>query len=98
VYQGYIDGGVLVNNPSMAALAQAMNENHVIPIMFEGSMGVASYQCRTILGKRGFHRLDPHLKKPVGLSETKKMDQLVKEAESIDIEETVAWVRTHFLA
>ena len=28
-YQGYIDGGVVVNNPCMAALAQAMNENHV---------------------------------------------------------------------
>ncbi len=131
-YQGYIDGGVVVNNPSMAALAQAMNENHaqdeirilslgtgrvpqyirgknldwgyaqwakpLIPIMFEGSMGVASYQCRTILGKRGYYRLDPHLKKPVGLNETKKMDQLVREAESVDIEDTVAWVRTHFLA
>ncbi len=130
-YQGYIDGGVVANNPSMAALAQALNERHaqteirilslgtgrapqyirgknldwgyaqwarpLIPIMFEGSMGVAAYQCHTILGKQGYHRLDPPLKKPVGLDETKKMDQLVKEANSVDITETVAWVKTHFL-
>lgn len=132
VYQGYIDGGVVANNPSMAALAQALNEGHtqdeirilslgtgrvpqyirgknldwgyaqwakpLIPIMFEGSMGVASYQCQTILGKRGYHRLDPRLKKPVGLDETKKMDQLVKEAKALNIQDTIAWVKAHFMA
>lgn len=27
IYQGYVDGGVVVNNPSMCALAQALNPN-----------------------------------------------------------------------
>ncbi|GAB4274783.1 MAG: patatin-like phospholipase family protein [Candidatus Promineifilaceae bacterium] len=130
-YQGYIDGGVVTNNPSMGALAQALNEGKLqseirllsigtgrvaqyirgknldwgqaqwaktlLPIMFDGLMGVASYQCHTILGKSGFHRLDPQLKKAAGLDEVDKIEDLVKEAGAVDIEETIAWVKTHFM-
>ncbi len=31
IYQGFIDGGVVANNPSMCALAQAMHELHDLP-------------------------------------------------------------------
>jgi patatin-like phospholipase/acyl hydrolase len=131
-YQGYIDGGVVTNNPSMAALAQALNEGKpqseirllslgtgrvtqyirgktldwgqaqwaktLLPIMFDGLMGVASYQCRTILGKDGYHRLDPLLKKAVGLDEVAKIEDLVKEARAVDIKATVDWVKDKFMA
>ncbi len=133
-YQGYIDGGVVANNPSMAALAQALDSDGgnqplenirmisfgtgyfpqyvkgkrhnwgfgqwakpLVSIMLEGSMGVSDYQCKRILGKNRYHRLGPPLEKPVGLGDVKAIPDLVRYAEAVDIEDTVAWLKSNFV-
>ena len=133
-YQGYIDGGVVANNPSMAALAQALCDPNnlrkpedirllslgtgavpryidgdqldwgygqwakpLIPIMLEGSMGVADYQCDSILRETGYHRLAPLLPHPIKLDDVDKIDLLVQLAHAVDIEETISWLEDHFV-
>jgi patatin-like phospholipase/acyl hydrolase len=127
-YQGYIDGGVVANNPSVAALAQALDGStggqqladirmlslgtglnptyigrkrhdwgyaqwvkHLIPLMMDGVMGVADYQCGRLLGNH-YHRLDTLLKKPIPMDDVTQIPRLLKAADDVDLEETVDWI------
>lgn len=129
-YGRYIDGGVVANNPAMAAIAQALSthsttlpevhllslgtgfspsfiagKNHdwgfaqwvrpLIDLLMDGSMGVADYQCRQLLGPR-YHRLTHALTRRVPLDDYKQADYLLKVADKeVDIAETVAWIRKY---
>ncbi len=139
VYQGYVDGGIVANNPSMCALAQAkaegekldemvllsigtgLNLRHLpqqdadwgwmqwvfqlrprqdppyesplIDAMLEGSVGLADYQCRQLLGGR-YHRLDPELSQIIPLDGVKQISLLLETAEEADIGSTIAWLET----
>jgi len=97
-YNGYVDGGVVANNPSMAALAQALDSRNqaadhttlndikllsvgtglslqyiqgkdldwgdaqwikpIMNVMMDGSVGVADFECRQLLGS-SYERLEP---------------------------------------
>jgi patatin-like phospholipase/acyl hydrolase len=135
IYQGYTDGGVAANDPSMAALAQALDKNTgqqvlknvvllsvgaglnahylnvkrenwgwlqwfwgllVINIMFDGSLGVAEYQCSRILEER-YHRLNPALDQDVALDEVSAIPYLVEAARGAQsqISQTYKWVRKY---
>lgn len=134
---GYIDGGVVANNPSMAALAQVLDTRAVprpapldkisllslgtgrnlmriegdrhdwgqaqwvkplMNIMTSGGMSMTDYQCRQLLGGR-YHRLSPVF--PPGLSipmqAWRRIPELVAFAEAVDLGETAAWIRKHWI-
>jgi patatin-like phospholipase/acyl hydrolase len=133
IYGRYIDGGVAANNPSMAALAQALDaptgnqqladirllpfgtgwmprylnsQNHnwgiaqwafpLVPLLLEGSEGVADYQCQRILGSQ-YHRLGPTLPTRIDLDDVRQIDYLIELAQKVNIGSTVAWIQQHFL-
>lgn len=129
-YQGYVDGGVAANNPSMAALAQALNggmmqaeicllslgtglvprfeegdkldwgyaqwARRLLPIMFDGLMGVADYQCRAILQDGRYFRLAPVLAEAVAVDEVAKVNRLVELAEAVDISAAANWLAANW--
>lgn len=127
---GYIDGGVVANNPSMAALAQALDSRAagrrldeivllslgtgtepkyirgrrknwgwgqwarpLISIMISGTMGVADYQCRQLLGDR-YRRVDPYLDRGIDLDDTRKdtLDYLERRAREVSITALAGWL------
>jgi patatin-like phospholipase/acyl hydrolase len=132
IYQGYVDGGVVANNPSMCALAQAidaptggrslreidllslstgMNPHfiseqnaewgvvqwvpHLISLILEGSVGLADYQCRQVLGKR-YQRLNPILPVDVPLDKIDQIPLLKEIAGGADISQAVAFVKKYY--
>ncbi|MFQ5398913.1 MAG: patatin-like phospholipase family protein [Anaerolineae bacterium] len=131
-YQDYIDGGVVANNPSMAALAQALDDktgDHIledvrlipfgtgffpefikgrrynwglaqwnrplIALMPEGSMCVADYQCKQLLGDH-YHGLSPPLKRPIGLDDAGKVGTFIRYANEVDIRPTLKWIKGQY--
>ena len=131
----FVDGGVIANNPSMAALAQALDTRASSPkkpkleeivllslgtgqslcriegknldwgiahwarplvsILIEGSVGIADYQCRQILGDRYF-RLNGQFPpdKKFDMDDIGKMDDLVSFARtSVDTSAAVTWLK-----
>lgn len=132
IYQGYIDGGVVANNPSMCALAQAVNDNTgkqslseirllsvstggypkfletmdgdwgliqwarpLLEIMLEGSLEVAHYQCKNIMGRRYF-RVAPRLNKSISLDNLESIPELEYVGENYDLTEANAFVENQF--
>lgn len=133
-YQGYVDGGVVANNPSMAALAQALDGRNrasdrarledvallslgtgaslryikgqtldwgyaqwlkpLIGIMLEGSVGVADYECRQLLGE-GYFRLDPVFAggEVIDDDAVDRIDELIKLGRAVDLSATIKWLR-----
>jgi predicted acylesterase/phospholipase RssA len=125
-YQGYVDGGLVTNNPSMAALAQALHEGvpqndvhlfsvgtgfipqfaageklnwgylqwapRLLPIILDGLMGVADYQCRTILQDERYFRLAPVLGEKIDVDDVAKVDRLVALAQAVDISAAADWL------
>lgn len=130
---GYIDGGVCANSPSMAALAQTQDRRSfkkpphpdkivvlsigtgqslmriekkeldwghaqwvkpIINILMEGVSGVTDYQCRQMLGEN-YHRLAPIFTsgKVIKLDDVKKIPELVKFSESVEISGTTKWLK-----
>jgi uncharacterized protein len=131
-YQGFVDGGVVANNPSMAALAQSIDaatgkqelaDLRILSIgtglsprfvsgntldwgfaqwapvladmVIEGMMGVADYECARLLENRYF-RLAPVLPAPVPLDCVEKIADLIENANQVDINATVSWLKTNF--
>jgi patatin-like phospholipase/acyl hydrolase len=132
-YGVYIDGGVIANNPSLAAVAQALDErnqaserttldaikllsvgtgaslqyvegqNHdwgdaqwikpILNVMMDGSVGVADFQCRQLLGAR-YCRLEPIFPagKSFALDDVNKIVDLMDLARSYDLSGAVAWL------
>ncbi|RMG94197.1 MAG: hypothetical protein D6706_14185 [Chloroflexi bacterium] len=144
VYQGYIDGGVVANNPAMCAVAQALDprtgqqpleeivllsigtghnpkyikaynedwgwlqwavrlrsgtetpvELPLLEIILDGSLGVADFQCRRLLHER-YHRLNPHLTRPIGLDDITEIPALVEAGEQFNLDDTLTWLSQYF--
>jgi patatin-like phospholipase/acyl hydrolase len=131
-----VDGGVVANNPAMAALALAANPDTsqgagraiseirllslgtgmnarwiagdhdwglvewgktLVDALVDGTSGVASYECRALLGPR-FHRLDPVLREDVPLDGADRVGDLVAWADKERLDATVGWIRETYLA
>ena len=132
-YGVYVDGGVIANNPSMAAIAQALDgrnqageratlgeikllsvgtgaslqfisgQDHdwgdaqwikpILNVMMDGSVGVADFECRQLLGDR-YCRVEPIF--PAGKSfpmdDVSKVVDLMDVANSFDLAGAVAWL------
>jgi patatin-like phospholipase/acyl hydrolase len=132
IYQGYVDGGVVANNPSTCALAQALHPEtggqklgqvtllsmgtginpkflpekdagwglaqwapHLISLIMEGSVGLADYQCKQILGKR-YLRINPTLPKPIGLEEVSQIPLLKEVAEKANLDDAIRWLKRYY--
>jgi uncharacterized protein len=133
-YGVYVDGGVIANNPSMAAIAQALDgrnqadqrttldgikllslgtgaslqyidgQDHdwgdarwikpILNVMMDGSVGVADFECRQLLGNR-YCRVEPIF--PAGKSfpmdDVSKIVDLMDLANSFDLTNAVAWLQ-----
>ena len=65
--------------------------------MTDGTMGIADYQCRGLLGEH-YHRLAPTF--PGGeshpLDETDGVPRMVAFAESLNTTETVDWLKSNW--
>ncbi len=134
-YGVFIDGGVIANNPSMAAVVQAMDgrnqaaeratlqeitllsvgtgaslqyidgQNHdwgdaqwikpILNVMMDGSVGVADFECRQLLGDR-YCRVEPIFPagKSFAMDDVSKIVDLMDLANSFDLAGTVAWLQT----
>jgi patatin-like phospholipase/acyl hydrolase len=132
IYQGYIDGGMVANNPSMCALAQALHPEtggqklrqvtllsmgtgihprflpeqnsdwglvqwapHLLSLMIEGSVGLADYQCKQLLGKR-YLRMNPILPKPIGMDQVSQIPLLKEVAEKVNLDEAIRWLKRYY--
>ena len=125
-YQGYVDGGVVANNPSMTALAQALRQGvlqsdiclfsvgtgfvpqfaegekldwgflqwapRLLPIILDGLMGVADYQCQAILQDDQYFRLAPLLGEKIDVDEAAKVNRLIALAQGVDITPAADWL------
>lgn len=132
---GYVDGGVFANNPSMCALTQTQDARigrtaaleevalfslgtgssliyvkgqkldwgyaqwaqALLGVMFEGTVGIADYQCRQLLGGR-YHRLAPSFApgEAFPLDCVERIPEMVEFAEKVDITPAVKWLRRHW--
>ena len=68
----------------------------LIDILIEGTMGVASYQCKAILGPH-FQRLDPVLPEEVDLDDAGCVEKVVAWAAKEKLDDTIEWIRSDFL-
>ena len=66
----------------------------LIDLMFDGTAGIADYQCSQFLGTR-YHRLGPVF--PPGMTipmdGVKKIPEMIGFAEAVEIEETIDWLK-----
>jgi uncharacterized protein len=132
-YGVYIDGGVIANNPSMAAVVEAMDGRNqpgeratlngikllsvgtgaslqyidgvdhdwgdaqwikpILNVMMDGSVGVADFECRQLLGN-SYCRLEPIFPagKSFAMDDVSKVVDLMDLANSFDLASTVAWL------
>lgn len=69
----------------------------LIDLMMDGVMGVADYQGRQILGQN-YCRISPVFPpdKVIPLDAVKRIPELVKFAESVDIAEAVKWIKSRW--
>jgi patatin-like phospholipase/acyl hydrolase len=133
-YGVFVDGGVIANNPSMAAVAQTLDarnkpeergtladikllsvgtgeslqyidgQDHdwgdaqwikpILNVMMDGSVGVADYECRQLLGDR-YCRLEPVFPpgKSFPMDGVSKVVDLISFAQSVDLTSTIAWLK-----
>lgn len=68
---------------------------HMINLMFEGSSGLADYQCRQLLGERYF-RLNPVLPIPISMDRVDQMPALRRIAAQQSLIETMDWISQNF--
>jgi patatin-like phospholipase/acyl hydrolase len=70
----------------------------LINLMFDGTAGIAHYQCTQLLGEK-YHRLAPVF--PAGVTidmdEIKKIPELIAFAKAVDISETVSWLEQNWI-
>ena len=134
-YGVYIDGGVIANNPSMAAVVQAMDGRNepgeratsldgikllslgtgaslqyidgvdhdwgdaqwikpILNVMMDGSVGVADFECRQLLGN-SYCRVEPTFPadKSFAMDDVSKIVDLMALAQAYDLTSTIAWLK-----
>jgi hypothetical protein len=69
----------------------------LLGVMFDGTVGIADYQCRRLLGGR-YHRLAPAFapEEDFPLDSVERIPELVAFAEQVDIAPAARWLRRHW--
>ncbi len=123
-HQGYIDGGVVANNPAVCAIAKAVktgvgldqirllsigtgfNPHHIsgnehdwgkvqwgtriLELVMDGALDVPDYQCRQLLERQNYHRLQVQLPKPIKLDGVDQVPDLLALLQTQKVIEQVA--------
>lgn len=63
----------------------------LVNIVMDGVNDVADYQCRQIL-KKDYFRVQPVLRKVIGMDAWQSIDDLISVADAIDLEPLLAWI------
>ena len=132
-FQGFIDGGVVINNPSVAGLCQALDSSTgnqqlsdisllsigtgmnpafvsgdnldwglsnwaklLVPMIIDNTVDISHYQCSKLLKDR-YHRVNSTLSSAVALDNVKKIPELQRDADSVDLTDTVAWLKKNWV-
>ncbi len=69
---------------------------HIIPLMLEGSSGLADYQCRQLLAERYF-RLNPRLPFAIGMDRVDKMPLMEEIASCFDLSPAIKWISQYYM-
>lgn len=71
----------------------------LVSLMFDGTAGIADYQCRQILDAR-YHRLAPVFppETTVPMDDVKKIPYMIEFGQSVPIDDTVAWLKKYWVA
>jgi patatin-like phospholipase/acyl hydrolase len=68
---------------------------HLVDLILEGSVNLANYQCRQVLGDR-YLRIDPLLDERIGLDGVDQIGSLVAIANQVDLTQAVLWLQRFF--
>jgi hypothetical protein len=68
---------------------------HLVSLMLEGSVGLADYQCRQLLGKN-YLRVNPILPIPIGLDGVDQIPLMKTLASQFDLSNAVVWLKKNF--
>jgi hypothetical protein len=68
---------------------------HLISLMLEGSMGLADYQCRQLLGSY-YMRVNPVLPVEIGLDGVDQIPMMKNLASQFDLSDAVSWLKRYF--
>lgn len=133
-YNEYIDGSVIADNPSMAAIAQVLDRRNqpsdratlneikllsvgtglslqyigtknldwgdaqwirpILNVLMDGSVGVADFQSRQLLGSR-YCRLEPIFPagRSIAMDDVGRIVDLIDCARSVELTDTLAWLK-----
>jgi len=71
----------------------------LLTLMMDGPAGITDYQCRQILAER-YHRVAPVFPTgtTVSIDDIKKIPYLIDFAESLSLEDTIAWLKRYWVA
>lgn len=68
---------------------------HILNLMFEGSAGLADYQCSQLLGSR-YLRVNPILPYPIGMDRIDHIPVMRRLAMQAPLSEAANWINEHF--
>lgn len=68
---------------------------HIINLMFEGSAGLADYQCKQLLGEK-YLRVNPVLPYPIAMDKVDQIPAMRRLAVQVPLTETVVWINQYF--
>jgi patatin-like phospholipase/acyl hydrolase len=68
---------------------------HILNMMFEGSAGLADYQCQQLLGER-YLRVNPILPYPIAMDRIDQIPAMRRLAVQVPLAEAADWITKHF--
>ncbi|MDX1615645.1 MAG: patatin-like phospholipase family protein [Candidatus Promineifilaceae bacterium] len=74
------------------------DQHPLIDLVLEGGAGVADYQCRQLLGRRGYRRVNPMLPRPIDLDGWQARDEFIRIGEQADLDEVAQWLANEWLS
>lgn len=71
------------------------NPHYLLTALFDGSVSASHYRAKLQLDSR-YHRVQPALARHVELDQVERIPDLLADADRFDIDEAVAWIKTHW--
>ena len=70
----------------------------IVDVIVDGTVGIAHYECKNILGPHGYRRIAPELKPGIiiGTDDLKRVRELKEAADEEDLEEHIEWLAANW--
>lgn len=68
----------------------------IVELLMAGQAMSADQTMKMLVGERGYHRLDVHLSRKIGLDEVEAVDEMVDMANAADLTAVCAWIDDNF--